>query len=186
MGNFKPPSKITELTNRTVALGSLAASVFGDPVNGFIGELKSGSAQAFSLEALYDRWPLRCIGLPADLRVTPGEAARVALKFENRSPNELPISINESSYGANPIGLGAFSHLEVTQTIKIKKTGFQRICIPISSPGRISSLLPWFALFGSDLGSKMTYHASDNYAVGYKDAKAVDEDGKSAGGLSTP
>lgn len=40
-----------------MALGSLAASVFGDPVNGFIGELKSGSAQAFSLEALYDAGP---------------------------------------------------------------------------------------------------------------------------------
>ncbi|MGC8631862.1 MAG: ADP-ribosylglycohydrolase family protein [Thermoprotei archaeon] len=185
-GNFKPPSTITELTNRTVALGSLAASVFGfgDPVNGFIDNQKSGSGQPFPLEALYDAGPfVVSVGLPGGLSVSPGEAARVALEFENKSPNELRLSINESSYDANPIGLGPFSRLEVKQTIKVKKTGFQKICIPISSPGRISSLLPCFTLFGSDLSSEMTYRASENYAVEYKDAKAVDEDGKSAGGV---
>ncbi|MGC8636040.1 MAG: ADP-ribosylglycohydrolase family protein [Thermoprotei archaeon] len=188
IGGFQPPKTITELTNRTVAIGLYAHSLHG-LADVSRGEIYPSPVSASPPSVDARRVELRQRGLSFALNFRGGIEAppNSSLGFDlivgNSSKRAVSFSLKGEGLDFEKSALRVESGQQGTVRVRadVTKYGFNRYSITVTTDDGCYCVP--FALFGTLTPSGMSDRASSNIAVEYKDALAVDEQGRPAGGV---
>ncbi|WP_449462178.1 ADP-ribosylglycohydrolase family protein [Tardisphaera miroshnichenkoae] len=189
IGGFEPPKTISELSKRTLALGMYAHSLHGlaDAEKGEIYPSKEGCGQT-SLNAYRVEHRRGHLGFGLDLvngvTAPPGSSLDFKLSVRNLSPNPVQLELQGGDgvkLESERLSVEGGKQVELRASAILRSYGFNSFSL-VAKEGGSCHCVP-FALFGTVTPSGMTDRGSKNQAVEYKDARAVDETGRSAGSV---